>query len=234
MKNFLFIGSALGVFLLAGAANAELVEYKATLSGDQEVPNKVTTTANGTATFTFNTETKKLFGTITYEDLSGEATGAHIHKEACGKAGGIIGDFGAEGASIASPIETDEEGSQPLDDDQVAALEAGELYVNIHTAENDKGEIRGQIYRANSTEKCPAGTVDGGTSSSSSSSSSSGSTSSSSGSTSSSGTSGTAPKSTEDSGCSTTGSSAPGSGLALALGLGLAMAAVTRARRNKK
>jgi CHRD domain-containing protein len=39
------------------------------------------------------------------------------------------------------------EGSATLNDDQAKALMAGELYVNIHTAENKGGEIRGQLVK---------------------------------------------------------------------------------------
>ncbi len=38
-------------------------------------------------------------------------------------------------------------GSATLTDAQLADLEAGRLYVNIHTAANPGGEIRGQIVK---------------------------------------------------------------------------------------
>ena len=43
-----------------------------------------------------------------------------------------------------SPIE----GSAKLTDEQVADLKAGKLYINIHTAANKAGEIRGQVTAA--------------------------------------------------------------------------------------
>jgi hypothetical protein len=119
---------------------------------------------------------------------------------------------------------------------QVTALLAGELYVNIHTADNPTGEIRGQLYLQGSGETCPAGAVDAGTDSGSGSSGSSG--------TSSSGSNGATTERpdagdssspavpTEDDGCSTTGS-APGSGLAIAVGVSVALAALSRTRRKR-
>jgi hypothetical protein len=46
--------------------------------------------------------------------------------------------------SLASPIK----GSATLTDAQIAQLEAGKWYVNIHTDANKGGEIRGQLVRA--------------------------------------------------------------------------------------
>jgi CHRD domain-containing protein len=46
--------------------------------------------------------------------------------------------------NLASPIK----GSATLTDTQIAQLEAGKWYVNIHTAANKGGEIRGQLVHA--------------------------------------------------------------------------------------
>ena len=45
---------------------------------------------------------------------------------------------------LKSPIK----GSETLTDTQAADLEAGKYYVNVHTAANKDGEIRGQIEKA--------------------------------------------------------------------------------------
>ena len=37
------------------------------------------------------------------------------------------------------------EGSADITDDQLADLEAGNYYVNVHTDKNPDGEIRGQL-----------------------------------------------------------------------------------------
>jgi hypothetical protein len=46
--------------------------------------------------------------------------------------------------SPASPIK----GSATLTDAQISDLEAGRTYINLHTANNKGGEIRGQLVRA--------------------------------------------------------------------------------------
>ncbi|MBZ9846786.1 CHRD domain-containing protein [Mesorhizobium sp. CA14] len=136
--------SALAVstaFLLASPAMAEMVKYKATLDGSQQSP-PVTTKGKGTATLTFDTTSKKLSWNVKYSGLSGPAVAAHIHGPA---------DMGANAdpvipfkGKLKSPIK----GSATLTDEQAADLEAGKYYVNVHTAKNKDGEIRGQIEKA--------------------------------------------------------------------------------------
>lgn len=233
MKNFLFLGSALGVLLFAGAANAAVHNYTATLNAEQQTEN-VTSDATGTATMEYDDEAKTLNGTIEFTGLTPNA--GHLHFGACGANGGIaltIPD------PTTSPIQFIADG-EDLTDEIIEALEAGNLYVNLHTEAYPNGEIRGQIYKEGSGESCPPGSgnpdagVDGG-SSSGGTDEDAGLGGGSSGGTSG-GTSGSvAPASTEDdSGCSTTGTGTPGSGVALALGVGLAMAAIARGRRGKK
>ncbi|WP_217569553.1 CHRD domain-containing protein [Mesorhizobium sp. GbtcB19] len=136
--------SALAVstaFLLASPAMAETMKFKATLDGSQQSP-PVTTKGKGTATFTFDTTKKKLTWNVKYSGLSGPAVAAHIHGPA---------DMGANAdpvipfnGKLKSPIK----GSATLTDAQAADLEAGKYYVNVHTAANKGGEIRGQIEKA--------------------------------------------------------------------------------------
>ena len=134
--------SALAVstaFLLASPAMAEVVKYKATLDGSQQSP-PVTTKGKGTATFTFDTTSKKLSWNVKYSGLSGPAVAAHIHGPA---------DMGANAdpvipfKKLKSPIK----GSATLTDAQAADLEAGKYYVNVHTKANPDGELRGQIEK---------------------------------------------------------------------------------------
>ena len=232
MKTSLLLGTAVTALLVSGAASAAITKYTVTLDGAQEVP-AVQTAATGTGTLDFDDEAKTLTGTITYTGLSGAPTAAHIHKEACGVSGGVAQalDPGADSLDV----------DVTLTAAQITDLVAGNLYVNIHTAENGGGEIRGQLYPEGSTNKCPPEGTDAGSSSgdtdSGASSSSGGNTSSSSGGTNDAstvradaGTNKAAPA--EDDGCSTTGS-APGSGLAIAFGVGVAVAAIGRNRRKR-
>ncbi len=67
-------------------------------------------------------------------------TMAHIHMAGAGKNGPVIvpleknGDHGWKVPAGAK-----------LNDDQMKAFKAGDLYVNVHSAANPGGEIRGQL-----------------------------------------------------------------------------------------
>ena len=77
---------------------------------------------------------------VTYEGLTGPAAAAHIHGPAePGANAPPVVPF----ANAASPIT----GTATLTDAQAADLAAGKWYVNVHTAANRGGEIRGQIVK---------------------------------------------------------------------------------------
>jgi hypothetical protein len=122
----------------AGPAFAE--KFKATLDGKSEVPAN-TSAATGTADIDYDAASKKLTWKVTYSGLSGPATAAHFHGPAeAGKNAGVQVPITNAGTS---PVE----GSATLTDAQAADLTSGKLYVNVHTAANPGGEIRGQVTK---------------------------------------------------------------------------------------
>jgi hypothetical protein len=132
--------SIVGLFLLGGVAQADQITFKADLASAAEVP-PVTSPGKGSATASLDTTTTTLTWTVTYSGLSGPATAGHIHGPAAlGANAGVLVPFSGD---LASPIK----GSATLTDAQVSDLEAGKLYVNLHTAANKPGEIRGQLLR---------------------------------------------------------------------------------------
>jgi plastocyanin len=114
---------------------AQPTSCTANLTGDQEVP-PVTTSARGSATLTLNPTLMTLIYTVTTRGLSGVA--AHIHQAPAGVIGDVIHPL-VGGPSVWSGT------TEPLTPEQVTALTSGGLYVNVHTAANPGGEIRGQI-----------------------------------------------------------------------------------------
>jgi MYXO-CTERM domain-containing protein len=243
MKKSLVLASSVALVLVSGIASA--VPYKATLNGKQETP-AVTTTATGTATLDFNTNNNKLTGTITLMNLAA-TTAQHVHRGACGMS--TANNVASDGA-LPAPQGNDINVNIVLNAMEATELAAGGLYINVHTATNANGEIRGQIYPMASTLVCngpndggapPADAGSSGTSGASGGTSgasgASGGTSGSNGATTVPADSGTPPAeeppAEDDSGCNTSGSSSSGSGLALAAFaiLGLAVASRTRKKR---
>ena len=128
-----------GVLGLATPSIAATTTFKAALSGKSEVPpNK--TAGTGEVTATYDSATKKLTWKGTYSGLTGPATAAHFHGPATeGKNAGVMIPI--------SPATSPLEGSATLTDDQAKALMGGDVYVNVHTAANKAGEIRGQLKK---------------------------------------------------------------------------------------
>ncbi|HKS89440.1 MAG TPA: CHRD domain-containing protein [Stellaceae bacterium] len=124
------------------AAQGAVVTYHANLSAASEVP-PVQSAGKGTATINVDPATKELSWRVDYSGLTGPAAAAHIHcGAAAGANAGVSVPFGT-GQAVASPIQ----GSGKMTDAQLADLQAGKCYVNVHTAANKGGEIRGQLSR---------------------------------------------------------------------------------------
>lgn len=116
---------------------------QAVLNGANERPTPVATAGTGLALFRLTGNELNL--QISYRDLTGPATRAHIHGPATTEASATVmvdleplhhGAFGVAGAFS---------GTVTLTPEQLTALAGGLTYVNIHTAANGPGEIRGQI-----------------------------------------------------------------------------------------
>jgi hypothetical protein len=108
------------------------------LLGSNEVP-AVVTDAIGVATVTFNDTYTEATLNVTASNLSSAFTGLHIHNGIAGENGPVLFDFTGtfvEGRSTSTFAVTK---------DDVAALINGEYYLNVHTANNPNGELRGQL-----------------------------------------------------------------------------------------
>jgi len=113
----------------------------AKLTGDQEVP-AVTTNAIGVASFVFNANRDTLCIHASVNGLSGAITLAHIHDGLPGVSGPVILDLVPyiSGNSINAVIT-----GSALTTDFISNMLSGNYYINVHTAANSGGEIRGQI-----------------------------------------------------------------------------------------
>ena len=78
---------------------------------------------------------------LTFSGLSGSATAAHIHLGAQGHAGPVE-------IPLCGPCVSTVKGTSTVTAAQATALLHGGDYVNVHTADNSGGEIRGQIQRS--------------------------------------------------------------------------------------
>ena len=133
MRPSLFTAVAAAGLLIASAASAQMVHYTAKLAGASGV--------KGSGDVFAMLEGKTLTYTVNYKDLTGPATAAHFHDaSAPGGNGPPIVPASNVGTS---PIK----GTATLTDAQIADVNAGKVYFNIHTAANPGGEIRGTLAK---------------------------------------------------------------------------------------
>ena len=113
--------------------------FSAKLTGAEETP-PVVTSAVGVASFALNATHDTLCIEVTVQNLSGPITDAHVHFGARGVAGPPIIPLGSNvnGNRISAVI-------TGLADSTITGFLAGRYYINVHTAANPGGEIRGQI-----------------------------------------------------------------------------------------
>jgi hypothetical protein len=105
------------------------------LSGAEEVP-PVSTQGSGSGSLRL-AEDGTVTGSVKTTGVQG--TMAHIHQGAKGQNGPVIVPLTKNGDTYSVP-----EGRK-LTAAQMEAWKAGNLYVNVHTAANKGGEVRGQI-----------------------------------------------------------------------------------------
>lgn len=123
--------------LMTSPVLAEMLNFKADLKGTAEVPPN-DSAATGTAEVKVDTATKQISWTASHSGLSGDPTAAHFHGPA---------DPGENAGPIVDITGKIESGSAELTDAQLADLQAGKIYLNIHTAKFPDGEIRGQVEK---------------------------------------------------------------------------------------
>jgi hypothetical protein len=119
----------------SGAGIAAAKEMKLALRGDQEVP-AVQSMGSGSGSITIGDD-MSVSGSVMTTGIVG--TKAHIHDGAAGKNGPVIIELTKNGDSWAVPA------GAKLTAQQFKDFQAGNLYVNVHTAANPKGEMRAQL-----------------------------------------------------------------------------------------
>jgi hypothetical protein len=135
----LIVCAAVGAYAaLAGAAGSRNDRFSASLNRRAEVPSPKGVSLLASGRFTATLSGSKLTWKLTFKHLTGQATAAHIHIGAKGKAGPVA-------VPLCGPCKSPVNGSAVVKASVVNAMKKGNAYVNVHTAKNPAGEIRGQI-----------------------------------------------------------------------------------------
>ena len=143
-RSFLTAGVmafALGMGASGTVLASDTTALGAQLAGTNEVPANASSGA-GTLEASLDKQTSVLTWTLSYTNLTGPVKAGHFHgPAAAGANAGVALPFSG---SLETPIK----GSATLTAAQVADLLAGKWYVNLHTAANPGGELRGQVMPA--------------------------------------------------------------------------------------
>jgi CHRD domain-containing protein len=121
---------------------ALVANVRTTLTAKQEVPKPKGNVRRAKGTFTATVTkagaSRRVAWRLTFSKLTGRAVAAHIHSGQRGKAGPVI-------VPLCSPCRSGARGTATVSASVLSALESGRTYVNVHTAKNPAGEIRGQL-----------------------------------------------------------------------------------------
>ncbi len=142
-------------FASAGrAAEEPKVTLEATLDAAQEVPPPKETMlgAGGSATFEYDETDKSIAYVVTVTNLTGPPIAAHIHQAAPGTPGPVRITLDQSQLAGGAP-------ALPVPADLVDPLFDGGTYVNVHTATNPDGEVRGQIHLKPAACSCSSGSA---------------------------------------------------------------------------
>jgi hypothetical protein len=142
-RIFVVAVAALVLGGVAGAAPSATYKLGATLTARAEVPRPTGVPAGARGAFTgqvveVRNAKARLTWRLTFRKLSGRAAAAHIHTGKAGKAGGVM-------VALCGPCRSGQRGTARVTRTQLRTIRRGNAYVNVHTARNPGGEIRGQL-----------------------------------------------------------------------------------------
>jgi hypothetical protein len=123
------------------SAESETYRYAAPMTAKQEVPapKGVPAKAKGGFTATVVEGARiTLRWKLTFSGLTGKVGAALIHKARKGKAGPVV-------VALCGPCKSGQTGTVTISASANKAIENGTAYVNVHTAKNAAGELRGQL-----------------------------------------------------------------------------------------
>ncbi len=140
---------------LSAQAQAQTVRLTAVLSGGQEAPALINTGATGTGEVFVNMATREVTYTVRIFNIPSGTTAGHFHVGPAGVAGPVVvdlappanisNDFVLTGTATAASLRPNAERGIRDWEDFIQSLVGGQTYLNIHTAVNPGGEIRGQL-----------------------------------------------------------------------------------------
>ena len=136
------LGAALVLTAIAiggSAVKPVTKKFSATLNVGQETGVVKSTQRGSAGRFTATLNGTTLTYRLSFAHLSGAAMAAHVHGPAARHVSAAVL------VPLCGPCSSPVTGTATLTSSEISLMEAGKTYVNVHTAKNPNGEIRGQI-----------------------------------------------------------------------------------------
>jgi hypothetical protein len=125
--------AAVGAYAaLAGATSSRNDRFSASLDRRSEVPAPKGVSVRASK-FTATLSGSKLSWKLTFKNLTGKATAAHIHMAKRGKAGPVV-------VPLCGPCKSGATGKAVISTAVVNAMKKGDAYVNVHTPSRTRQE----------------------------------------------------------------------------------------------
>jgi CHRD domain len=145
VKKLVLLVPAIALVVAGGASartQSTKVDIGATMAASDEVPAPKGDVGSATGSFTA-TLTKSDSGTVlnwqlSFSNLTGPATAAHIHIGAPGTPGPVV-------VPLCAPCTSGASGTANINATVLEAIQTNRAYANVHTKTNPAGEIRGQV-----------------------------------------------------------------------------------------
>jgi hypothetical protein len=127
---------------VSARSQATTIRIAAAMNSADERPAPTGDVANArgvfSATVTKTDTGASLNWTLTFNNMSGPATAAHIHLADRGTPGPVV-------VPLCAPCTSGATGTANINATVLAAIQADRAYVNVHTRQNPAGEIRDQV-----------------------------------------------------------------------------------------
>ena len=140
-----FVTLAIALVVTVGASarpEASSIQLRTVMTADQEVPSPAGDVSRRAGHVHRDSDAIRhrcaISWQLTFSGLTGNAGAAHIHLAATGTPGPVV-------LALCGPCQSPLSGTGNLTEATLAAIESGNAYVNVHTATNAAGEIRGQL-----------------------------------------------------------------------------------------
>jgi hypothetical protein len=139
---------------LGASSGPPVLKLSVKLDSRQETPPPKGAVRTAAGLFTATLSNRTLRWRLVFSGLTGKAVAAHVHLGRRGVAGPVA-------VPLCGPCRSGAQGTVIVTPKVRSALTGGTAYVNVHTAKNPAGEIRGQV--GGSKSAAPARTTTTGT-----------------------------------------------------------------------